>query len=530
MGESQQQVPSNSMVFILLSLAFLSCYTPQNALAPNLTECGEEFNILTAKSRDWFLGTVLSICQHVLSLPIAAGLGLLCDRVDRITLFSLITGGVGACCILTSLVRNFTDLAFVRFLTGGLYMGSVVVAFSIASDLFEAKKRNAACAALAAAMGTGVLIGQLVAGMYGESAGWRFPFFILGVPNFMIAFAMKTIVTDPVKGGKEAALKEMISSGGSYDVQLNWVTFKKAMSNRTTSLLILQSFVGSVPWGLIFIYLNDFLTQEKGMPNSDATAIIGVFGAGAGVGAVAGGWAGQLSYQINRSYLPVMMSVTQLLGTLPCLLLINTSSSSATPEILFYAFVTGCLANIAGINVRPALINVNLPEARPAALSVANLAVNLARGLSPILVTMIQVVGGTRLTAFNLVVPVSWIVTSFMLMMLVKTFVDDEDIVQYNLGLFVLNQRESSNNLKSLNKSGKGDSDEEAASFIEKRFPVLSQETVHVQGLGVQTAGSSNRGRLESEGEGVVNIVRDGLVDIINVFSTSEEYVQMRQQ
>jgi len=103
-------------------------------------------------------------------------------------------------------------------------------------------------------------------------------------------------------------------------------------------------------------------------------------------------------YRLERSYLPILMGATQLLGIIPTMLLINTGEISATPSILFFAFSTGILANIAGINVRPALINVNLPEARPAALSVANLTVNMARGLSPLCVTMFEVgFGGTRL-------------------------------------------------------------------------------------------------------------------------------------
>jgi len=126
-----------------------------------LTVVGNEFDLLTPAARDWWLGTVLNFFQHVASLPIAAFLGILCDRVDRITLFSLITFVVGVCSILTSLCTSFTELAIIRFLTGGCYMGSVVVCFSIASDLFESSRRNAACAALAAAMGTGVLIGQV---------------------------------------------------------------------------------------------------------------------------------------------------------------------------------------------------------------------------------------------------------------------------------------------------------------------------------------------------------------------------------
>jgi len=50
--------------------------------------------------------------------------------------------------------------------------------------------------------------------------------------------------------------------------------------SRSKFLTNSRSFVGSVPWGLLFVYLNDFLTQEKSMSTNDATLVIGVFGAG----------------------------------------------------------------------------------------------------------------------------------------------------------------------------------------------------------------------------------------------------------
>jgi len=328
--------------------------------------------------------------------------------------------------------------------------------------------------------------------MYGETEGWRYPFFVLGVPSLMIAVATKVVIDDPARGGKEPALSNMIKEGGSYDVRLDWNTFVNTMRNATTYLLILQSFVGSIPWGFIFVFLNDFLTQEKGMGNGDATAIIGIFGVGAGVGAVAGGWAGQECYKIDRSYLPIMMGVTQALGTIPCMVLINTSATSATFFILVCSFATGCLANIAGINVRPALINVNLPEARPAALSVANLVVNLARGLSPVLVTVIQVAGGSRLMAFNLVIPVTWIITSILLLMVVKSYVDDEDKVQYNLGLFVLNRQDENN----------GSGAEESLRRPSSPEIVLRKMTAP-----------------DMPEKGVGTLVKEGLADFVNVFS-----------
>ena len=239
-NKTETSKASVTMSFWLLSLCFLCCYTPQNALAPNLTSCGIEFDITTTSGRDYYLGTILSLCQHVFSLPIAAYLGYLTDTSNRIKLFSAITFAVGFFSILTSVVQSFVQLAIVRLLTGGFYTGGVVVVFSVVSDMFDIKRRNGACAALAAAMGTGVLIGQLVAGLYGEDSGWRYSFAVLGVPNLLASVSLYHLVDDPLRGGKESALKELINEGGTYNEKLSWAKFKAMMQNRTTFLLIIQ--------------------------------------------------------------------------------------------------------------------------------------------------------------------------------------------------------------------------------------------------------------------------------------------------
>ena len=137
-----------------------------------------------------------------------------------------------------------------------------------------------------------------------------------------------------------------------------------------------------------------------------------------------------------------------------------------------------------------------------------------------------QFIGGSRLAAFNLVIPVAWIITSAMLMMLVRSFVDDEDMVQYNLGLFVLNRKGNINIESGIISGGEG-----SGSRSGSRVGVGRESDEGETGilLGSDTLNSSANTTNNQENNsttaytnGFVDIVKEGVLDMISVFSNRE--------
>jgi predicted MFS family arabinose efflux permease len=152
--------------------------------------------------------------------------------------------------------------------------------------------------------------------------------------------------------------------------------------------------------------LNDFLSQERNFSVPDATFLVFLFGLGCAVGGVLGGYLGQKAQAINRSYLPLFMSATTLLGILPFLGLLNSNFSSARgPRAVFFSISGGIIASLPAVNVRPVLINVNPPETRGASLTAANLLINLGRGFGPSCITLMGTIWHVdRKFAFNVTV------------------------------------------------------------------------------------------------------------------------------
>lgn len=244
-------------------------------------------------------------------------------------------------------------------------------------------------------------------------------------------------VKDPIRGGKEKVLREMLAQGRKYEKQLTWSQFVSSMTNHSSNrLLMLQGFFCNLPWGIMFVFLNDFLSQEKGLTVVDATFIVAVFGFGCAVGGILGGFLGSLCSRADRRYLPLFMALTTLLGIGPFLALLddpNYDHAGLVPCL--YAFTGGCLASMPSVNIRPCIINVNPPEIRGAALTAANLIINAARGAGPTVLTtvMMGMLGVNRASGFNIMIIVFWVITAIQLALLAKTLPLDQERMETEL-------------------------------------------------------------------------------------------------
>ena len=415
--------PTAHVQTFILTLAFFAIWSPQNLMAPNLTQMADYFHF-TPQQRDAYLGANIAFATGVLSLPLSAWLGFFADVTDnRIHLFSYTVFFGGLFSIFTGASRTYTQLYFNRFACGGCMSGSVPIAFSILGDLFHAKDRNAASSGLTAMMGTGILMGQVFAGTVGDVVGWQYPFYFSGALSIVMSIIVIYLVDEPIRGGKEVVLQDMIAKGSAYDRKLSFEKFYHAMTqNNTNIVLMLQGFFTSIPWGIIFTFLNDYLSQEQGLTVPASTFLVFWFGIGSAVGGIWGGMLGSKAMRMNRVFLPLFMAATTLAGIFPFLGLLDMNLKGHTLLAVFLSFMGGMVANLASVNVRPCLLNVNPPEARGATMTAANLMINVARGFGPSLIIMGQTFFGVdRQYSFNFAVRSNVIVPYITFSSIVET-------------------------------------------------------------------------------------------------------------
>jgi len=424
---------------LLLGLAFMAAWFPQNCMAPNLTEMAQYFGFTSTTERDLYLGSNIALATGVLSFPISAGIGILADVWNRKYLYcgTVALGGLSA--YLTGASTSYRWLFWARLLNGSFMSGSVPIAFSLLGDLFDTNERNAASSGLTAMMGLGIILGQVYAGVVGSSEGWSHPFYVSAIMSLVSALLVLLLVHEPVRGGKEQVLQDMLKNGKRYERKLTWEGFVATMSNNKSNIIIIsQGFFTSIPWGIIFVFLNDYLSQERGFSVPDATYLVAVFGIGCAVGGILGGYWGQVFQSWNRSYLPLYMSVTTFLGVVPFLGLLNGTTHNAHGIVAAgFSFLGGCIASLPSVCVRPVLINVNPPETRGAALTAANLVIQFARGAGPSCITLLgSVFGLKRQLSFSVTLAVFWTISAIQLIFLAKTLPKDEDKMNAELAAY----------------------------------------------------------------------------------------------
>ncbi|GFH07542.1 MFS domain-containing protein, partial [Haematococcus lacustris] len=152
----------------------------------------------------------------------------------------------------------------------------------------------------------------------------------------------------------------------------------------------------------MLVFMNDYLSQNKGFSVKVATLIVLMFGLGGGLGVICGGALGQWLYNRRKEYVALLMGTSVFLGIGPLTYLVNAPLPSyPLGATAFLALLGGCFASVAGPNLKAVLLNVNEPETRGVAFALQTMTDDLGKGLGPFLVAwFIKSLG--RQGAFNL--------------------------------------------------------------------------------------------------------------------------------
>ena len=375
-----------TLVLFVLLIGLL--YADQNLLAPNLTAIGKEFGFSRAEI-DQRLGADVNLMFWMLGGVVTLLVGYLTDRADlasrlpRKHLLFVVAFLGQAACLASGLVKTYDGLYWARALTGLGIGGSFPLMYSLIGDYYPKERRGSANAVLGLASGLGIAVGQLLAGMLGPGQGWRLPFLCIAVPGMLLNFVFLAVATEPKRGAHEEALREAIEQGFVYEERIRLADLPKLLAVRTNLLILLQALPGTVPWGVFFVYLNDYYAHDKGFSVQDATLLVMVIGAAALCGGFVGGLLGQKLHNKKSALMPLLCAISTVAATVPMALLINYPVHPGQSLVgpLAVGMSMGLLAAMTGPNVYTMLINVNPPERRGAAFSLLNLFNDLGRGL-----------------------------------------------------------------------------------------------------------------------------------------------------
>ncbi len=405
----------NKRIFITLQIGLISffMFADQNLMGPNLTLIAEDFGITDVK--DQYLGGLIPLVFWILGGSVALFIGYCTDLMSRKNLFALIVFLGEIPCLLSGFADTYTEFFIMRALTGIGIGGIIPLTYSLLGDLYSANERIKVVTLIGLASGMGIAIGQLAAGMMGDSFGWRLPFILFAVPNFILGAVFLFTVQEPKRGQMDHNVKSFRIS--------DFKDFSSLFKIKTNLLVFLQGIFGTIPWGVFSIFMIDYFVVDKGYLRPTATLVITLIGGMALISSLIGGFVGNKLYRKNPKYVPLFCGMSTILGVIPTAFLINAPMRTDQNEtmLIVYAACTGLLIAMTAPNMKAILMNVNSPFSRGTVFSLYNFADDLGRGFGPFIIGNIFIYYFGRNMAFN-IANAFWFICGCLILLMFWTF------------------------------------------------------------------------------------------------------------
>lgn len=389
-----------TVFFLLFMYTFLIADTM--LLFPSVKPIMDEFGRNEAD-----VGLISSIFIF-LGAGVAIPWGYLADRYPRKTLvaFTVLIGEIP--CLLTGYVKSYDQLLWVRSLTGLGIGGILPLIYSMVGDLVSEKERSTASAWTGLAEGVGTAAGMFLAGNLANTSvrllgatGWRLPFVIVALPNFLLVPIFWLTCREPTRGAGEQSIKEKIERGREYQRRIRPSDYINIFKNRTNLHAFLQGIPGTIGWGVLPAWVITYYNVEKGVSISMATNLMLLVGIGMIFGGLFGGFWGDRLHRRSKKYLPMFCGITTLVGIAFFYIMFHypvPRPAGAAQMIipLIIGILAGVFITMTSSNIRAIVLNVNPPENRGAMMSLFSVTDSIGRGVGPYL-------GGVMIGVFGYV-------------------------------------------------------------------------------------------------------------------------------
>src|SRR5947209_19183795 len=146
------------------------------------------------------LGSSFLFVYALATLPF----GVWADRIIRKNIVALCVGIWSVATILAGLTRNFLQLFSVRSVLGIGEAGYAPASLSLLGNFFSKEKRGRILSYWSAGTLLGAAIGFTLGGLVADAFGWRYAFFLVGIPGLIAAFLAWRML-EPQRGAFESS-------------------------------------------------------------------------------------------------------------------------------------------------------------------------------------------------------------------------------------------------------------------------------------------------------------------------------------
>lgn len=318
-------------------------------------------------------------------------LGWLADRWHRVRLITIGLIVWSGLTTLSGMARGFWSLFVVRVGVGIGESSCAPAGQTILSDYFPPAKRSTILAAFNCGVPIGHGLGLYLGGYIAQHWGWRWAFYLLGIPGLLLALVVATL-REPMRGQMEEQLKPPPAAGAPHAI-------KRLLAVIRATPTLRWHFAGMAMIGFAVngaaVWLPTFLVRVRGMTVEAAGEISGLSAIVAGLlGTFLGGLLAD-RWMARRKNARMFILVVRSLLVIPFLF---GMFFVAEPVLLITLIVVGSSVSAVWFGPASAVVHDLVePGIRSMAVAVYLLVINLAAGVSPILIGKLTDLSGDPL-------------------------------------------------------------------------------------------------------------------------------------
>ena len=384
-GRTEGQPARNQALrtFIILLIINILNYSDRSVLSAIQTKIQIEFGL--SNTQLGWLGSSFLFIYALATLP----LGVWADRSVRKNIVAACVGLWSVATLLSGLTHSFIQLFFTRSFLGIGEAGYAPSSLSMIGDLFPKAQRGRILSLWSIGNLIGTAIGLILGGIIADKFGWRWAFYMVGLPGLIAAFFIWRS-TEPRRGAfdnEQDAGDEIEHIHGSIGKDF-WATAKKILEIPTYWVLLgafVFSFftIGSAQtWITTYLVRAFGLSVAKAGTYSGLTLLIGSL-----VGTLIGGW---LADFLQRRFPQGRMAVATFAFLVGApITLVALTMHSLGPFLGFFIAAILCLSLALG-PINAILQDIIAPEIRSTAIGLVLLMAHLlGDASSPLLVGVI---------------------------------------------------------------------------------------------------------------------------------------------
>jgi predicted MFS family arabinose efflux permease len=284
-------------------------------------------------------------------------MGPLADRYSRRLIIALGAFAWSGVTLLTAFAHSYEALLIRHTLVGVGEASFVTISPTFVADLFPESKRGRVLGVFYLAIPVGFALGYPIGAYFGTQYGWRTPFYVAGMPGFLLA-ALMLLIPEPERGRFDS-LPETPARASVLGLTRNpaflTATFGMAM------MVFAQ--------GGLLVWMPTFLSRMRGYSLLHANQLFGLIIAVDGtIAALLGGWLGDRLLRRTKSAYYLVSAASMGLGIPAMVIALFSRGRAMVPGIVVAGFLlllntaplNAAIINSVGAHIRSTAIAVNL--------------------------------------------------------------------------------------------------------------------------------------------------------------------------